>query len=137
MGSPGEIERVPLKVVPIYIESQAVEGEAEPEIVEPEPSAAPRKKTALLGILAIAVALVALALQITAITVATGGDYELGTLLGYLAVGVAVLAVLAGIAALILGRGRRTGIVAILLGIVANPLVLLALLRLAGGAQSS
>lgn len=132
------MERVPLKVVPIYV--QPIEDEPEPPGEEPaeevvdEP--APRPRTRLLGVVAAALALVTIGVHIAAIVVASGGDFATGTLLGYLAIGASALAVVAGLVAAILGRGRAWGIAAVVVAVVANPLVLLAVLRFLSGLQT-
>lgn|GEM_PF-2311722 len=136
MTSAGEVERVPLKVVPIYV--QPIEDEPEPpeeEFVAEEP--APKKRTALLGIVAAVLALGTIGVHAAAIVVASTGDFPLGTTLGYVAIGVSVLAVVVGVVAAILGRGRTWGIAATILAIAANPFVLLAVLTFLSGLQTS
>ena len=96
------------------------------------PPPAPRRKTALLGATAFAAAVIAGVLQAVAIVVATGGDYFASTVLAYLSIGLAVLGVVVGVVAIVLHRGRRLGIVAVVVGVIANPFVLLTLLRLFG-----
>ena len=129
MADPGEVERVPLKVVPIFIDEPVV---SEPIETPDAPPPAPRPKTALLGATALAAAVIAGVLQGVAIAVATGGDYFAATVLGYLSIGLAVLAVVGGVVAIILDRGRRLGIAAVALGVLANPFVLLILFQLVG-----
>ncbi|MBC7590218.1 MAG: 1,4-dihydroxy-6-naphthoate synthase, partial [Salinibacterium sp.] len=87
------------------------------------------------GAVAIAVAVVAAVVQVVAIVIASAGDFERGIVLGYLAVILSIAAILVGIAAVVVKRGRRAGFVGILLGIIANPLVLLAVLRFFSGTQ--
>ena len=96
------------------------------------PPPAPRRKTALLGATALAAAVIAGVLQAVAIVVATGGDYFVATVLGYLSIALAVLAVVGGAVAIVLRRGRRLGIAAVAVGVLANPFVLLSLFRLVG-----
>ncbi len=129
MVEPGEVERVPLKVVPIFIDEPVV---PEPIATSDAPPPVPRRKTALLGAAALTAAVIAGVLQGVAIAVATGGDYLAATVLGYLSIALAVLAVVAGVVAIILGRGRRLGIAAAALGVLANPFVLLTLFQLVG-----
>ena len=163
----GEVERVPLKVVPIFV--QPIEDE--PELVEeqdedadtvPSAEAAPRRRTRVVGIAAAllalgtigvhiaavvvssagdfatgaqlgwAVALLAAAtigVHIAAIVVASSGDFATGTVLSYVAIGLSALAVVAGISGAIVGPRRAWGIVAALVAVLANPVVLLWLLR--------
>jgi len=129
VAEPGEVQRVPLKVVPIFIDEPVV---AEPIETPDAPPPAPRRKTALLGATALAAAVIAGVLQGVAIAVATGGDYFAATVLGYLSIGLAVVAVVGGVVAIVLDRGRRLGSAAVALGVLANPFVLLTLFRLVG-----
>lgn len=121
----------------MFIENQTVD--APPSEPTPQPAAPPAAARApwpWVGALAIALAVVAGVVQVIAIVGASAGDFELGIVLGYLAVGLAVVAVVVGIVAIIARRGRRTGVVGILLGMLANPLVLLAILQFFGGTRS-
>ena len=129
VADPGEVERVPLKVVPIFIDEPVV---SEPIETPDAPPPAPRPKTALLGATALAAAVIAGVLQGVAIAVATGGDYLAATVLGYVSIGLAVVAVVGGVVAIILDRGRRLGIAGVVLGVLANPFVLLTLFQLVG-----
>ncbi|MGV8896903.1 MAG: hypothetical protein ACOH10_06930 [Rhodoglobus sp.] len=136
MDSSGSVERVPLKVVPMFIEEQTIELPEEPVTPPPEPAeAAPPGPRPWVGVISILLGVVAAIVQIIAIVGATDGELELGIVLGYLAVIVAIAAVFFGIAAIIVKRGRRAGVVGILLGILANPLILLMILRFLDGAQ--
>ena len=120
-----EVERVPLKVVPIYV--QPIEDEPEPldEVVAEEP--APRRRPPA-WIAAVVLALGTIGAHIAAIVVASAGDFPMGTLLGYVAIGLSLLAVVAGVIAAILGRGRTWGMVAAVIAVLANPFVLLTVL---------
>jgi len=136
----GEVERVPLKVVPIFVqpiedEPEAADEEPEADIVEEE--APPRRPRPWLGVIAVLLALGTIGVHIAAVVVASSGEFALGTTLGYVAIGVSALAALVGIVAAVIGRGRITGILAALVAILANPLVLLALLRFLSGLQSA
>ena len=129
----GPVERVPLKVVPMFIENSTVEMPPEP--LAPEPVARTSALLPWVGVIAIALAVAAAVVQVVAIVVASAGDFEWGIVLGYLAVILSITAILAGIAAIVVKRDRRAGIVGILLGIIANPLVLLVVLRFFSGTQ--
>lgn len=124
---PAPTARVPIKVVPIYIDEVVVS-----EPVEVPDAPAPRvlrPKTPLIGAVAVGIAVLAGLLQGVAIVVATSGDFLPATVLGYLAVGLAILAMVGGVVAIVLNRGRRLGVVAVIVGVLANPLVLLWILR--------
>ncbi len=120
----------------MFIEQHTMELPADEATPPPEsPPAAARGPWPWVGALSIALGVVAAVVQIVAIVGASGGDFELGIVLGYLAVILAIAAVFAGIAAIIARRGRRAGLVGILIGIVANPLLLLSILRFFDGTQ--
>jgi len=134
--SPGEVERVPLKVVPIFVQPIEEEPEApeeEPVVVE-EPV---RVRRPYVGLAAAVLALGTVAVHIAAIVVATGRDFPTGTYLGYVAIGLSALAVVVGVIAAVIGRGRAWGIAAAVVGILANPWVLLVVLRFLSGLQTS
>lgn len=137
------MQRVPLKVVPMFIDEHSLEL---PEDVDSQPQVSPELSPDAeqhqqeesgahaplpwAGALAIALGILAAISQAAGIVTASAGGFEGGIVLGYLAVAVAIAAVFAGITAIIIKRGRRTGMIGILLGIVANPLLLLAILGL-------
>ena len=133
MTNPGELEKVPIKVVPIYIEPMLEEYvDPEPEVVESQPE--PTVVRPLIGQIAFGAALLTIVAHAVAVATASASAWSTGTVLGYIAIGLSVLAVLGGIAAIILNRGRRLGIIAIVMGVLANPWVLLEILRLFAGA---
>lgn len=128
----GELEPVPLKVVPMYIETDDPPTEAgEPVEAAPAPR---RPRTKLVGILALVVAVAAAVLQGVGIGVATGGDYPLASALAYGAIVASILAFVAALVAVLGGFGRRWGVAALVIAVFANPVVLLALLSWVGGA---
>ncbi len=120
---PADLEQVPIKVVPMFIEEETPTGAPAVPIVE-------RIRVGVLGSIAVGVAALALVTQVIAILVASANDFSTGTVLGYLAIGLSVLGVAGGIAAVVTRRGRPAGAVAIAIGIVGNPLIVLWVLRL-------
>ncbi len=131
MTVPGELDKVPIKVVPIYIEPVVEMPPLEPEIVvEPEPTDAPRRGRVLVGGLALLGALAAAIVTGVGIGVAASGLYDLGAVLAWVAIVLSALAVLVGLVAIIVGWGRRWGIAAVILGVVSNPWVLTTVLSL-------
>ena len=105
-------------------------------VVEPEQAALPagsaappRPRTRWLGVIALAVVILAAGVQAAAIVVASGGDPRLATVLAWTAIALSALAAVVGVAAAILGRGRAWGIVAAVLAVLTNPFVLLQLLQ--------
>ena len=136
MTSPGDVERVPLKVVPIFVQPIEEEPEApeEEQVVVEEPV---KTRRPYLGIAAAVLALGTIGVHVAAIVVATGRDFPTGTYLGYVAIGLSALTVVVGVVAAVIGRGRVWGIAAAVVGILANPWVLLVVLRFLSGVQTS
>lgn len=129
MASPGEIEHVPLKVVPMYVEVESPEAAAPDETEPPEiRGVASNVRSPLVGIAALGLAVVTAVVHGVAVGVASGGDPPAGTVLAVIAISLSVLAVVGGLVALIGGFGRRWGAAAIVLAVLANPVVLLTLL---------
>ncbi len=127
---PGPTPEVPIKVVPIYFDVPATLPVDIPHEEGDRPET--REKTALLGAMALALAVVAGVFQALAIGVSTAGDFSLGTVLAYLAIALAVAAFIGATVAILLDRGRRLGVVAAVVAIIANPYILLGMLRLFG-----
>jgi hypothetical protein len=108
---------------------------SEPDGMDPaaEADAQPVRKTALLGILSVAVAILTGILVWIGIAVSLDGDYIAGTSLAYLATGTSVVAIICGASAMLLGRGRTWGVVGIVVGILLTPLLLTRLLAWVSG----
>ena len=85
------------------------------------------------GVLAVVLAAACAGLVATGVTVALTGDYAVATLLAQLAIGCSIAAVAIGIVSMVLGRGRRLGIAGCVLGVLANPLITLVVLRTVDG----
>ena len=132
-----EVERVPLKVVPIYVQPFEPEPELEPEdeaeVVE-EP-AAPRRAP-WVGVVSVLLAVATVVVLIFAVSVATDGALATGSTLAWVGIALSIAAVLTGLTAIIVRRGTLWGIIGIVLGLFANPFVLLSLLQLASGLRS-
>lgn len=129
------VERVPLKVVPIYVEPIIEEPEPDEEVVVEAPVVRRRPLWVVLAVIGLTIATIAV--HAVAIVVSTAGDFAGGTTLAFVAVGLSALAVVGGITATVLGRWRFVAIVATIIAILANPLVLIALLRLLSGLQTA
>jgi hypothetical protein len=95
--------------------------------------AQPARKTALLGVLSVVVAILTGILVWIGIALSLGGDYVAGTSLAYLATGTSVVAIIFGASAMLLGRGRFWGVVGIVVGILLTPLLLTRLLAWVSG----
>lgn len=89
-----------------------------------------RRAPWILGVVAVALAVIAAVLQVLGIIQATNLNWQRGTLLAWLAIGVSTVAFLVGLTAIIVHRGRRWGVAAMIVAIVANPWVLAQLLGL-------
>ncbi|CAN5256780.1 hypothetical protein BH09ACT5_BH09ACT5_10610 [soil metagenome] len=136
----GEVERVPLKVVPIYVQPLEDEPlEDEPLLDEPlvEEETAKKRRTPAFALATALLTAGTVAVHVAAIVVASGGDYPDGTLLAYVAVGLSVLAVITGVVAGIRGPARGWVIAAVVLAVLANPVVLLSVLRFLSGLQTT
>ena len=139
-GSPqGEVERVPLKVVPIYVQPLEDEPAIEPDddVIVEDLTPTPRRRPVWAALAAILLALGTVAVHVSAIVVASGGDFVTGTTLGYVAIGLSVVAVVVAIAAVVIGRWRWWALAAGLLAVLANPWVLLTVLRFLSGLQTA
>src|SRR5690606_26187602 len=97
-----------------------------------QPTDAPRVKRRtvpwILGVVGLALAVVAAVLQVLGIIQATGLNWQRGTLLAWLAIGVSTVAFLVGLIAIILNRGRRWGVAGMIVALVASRWVLALLL---------
>jgi hypothetical protein len=83
-----------------------------------------------LGPGAAALAVVGAVATAVAVSVATGRDFPAATALAWTAIVVTAIAFVLGAAAIVLSRGRRWGVVAMVVAALANPLVLRLILRL-------
>ena len=136
MTTPGPVERVPLKVVPYYVQPDPDEPGDEPEYeVHPDEPAA-RRRTILVGIGAAVLAAAVIALTSTGVVVGAGGDLVASTALAYAAIVVSLVAVVVSLVAIVGGFGRRWGVAALLVAVLANPLVLLTVLDAAERLQT-
>lgn len=100
-----------------------------------EPQTVRRRKPAppwIPGVAAFLLAIGSAIVQAVGIAQASASHWELGAQLAWVAIALSVVAIIVGLVAVILNRGRRWGVAAMVLGVVANPLVLVALFRLLG-----
>ncbi len=131
-----------IKVVPMYIEGEELAQSASrtPDDAPMPPIASDasveRVTTALLGIVAVVIGVLTAAGLIAAIVIASAGDWALATDVAYVAIGMSVVAVGGGVTAVVLRRGRRSGALAVILGVCANPLVLLVVLQFFAGGET-
>jgi hypothetical protein len=94
---------------------------------------APRQTGPALGITSVALAIVTIVVMAVGLATSLRGEFEAGTTLAYVATGMSIVAVLGGLSAVLMGRGRGWGVVAIVLGLIANPLLLTKVLGWASG----
>jgi len=93
-----------------------------------EPEAQPARPARNLGVAATGGALALAIVVAVAVSVAADGDHEAGTGLAWFAIVGTALTFALGIAAVVLRRGRRWGVVAVILSLVVNPFILTRLL---------
>lgn len=82
---------------------------------------------------AFALAVAAAVVHGIAIVTEAGKDYEGAETLAWVAIGISSAAVVVGITAAVLGRGRGAGISAAVVGVIANPWLLLQVLTVLQG----
>lgn len=135
MTVPGELDKVPIKVVPIYIEpvSEQEEPLEREVVVEPEPEDAPRRPVQVLGRLSALVAVATAIITGIGVGVASTGGYEAGTVLAWVAIILSASSVLGGLVAVIGNWGRPAGVAAIIVGLCANPWLLATVLGALAG----
>ena len=136
----GEVERVPLKVVPLYVQPlQPLENDEPPadELDDDIEEGRPKRRTPAVAVFAGTLALGTIGVHAAAVVVSSQGDYATGASLAYVAIGLSVLAVLTAIVAVVVGRGRAWAVGAALLAVLANPFVLLTVLDFLSGAAAA
>jgi len=103
---------------------------------EPGPSAAaPRVapwRNRRLGSASFAIAVLSVALEVIAIVIGSGGAWVAATVLAWVVIGLFALAFALGLLAILTRNGRRFGLAAVILGLVANPLTLVGVFGLLG-----
>jgi hypothetical protein len=99
---------------------------------EPAPIAPRVLPVRLAGVVALGVAVLAAVVEIVAIAIGSAGQWPLATGLAWAAIVLTVVAVALGIVAVVRTRGRAWGVGAIVLAVVANPLVQIGVLRALG-----
>jgi hypothetical protein len=136
---PGEIEPVTTKVVPFFVtgyESDPVEDDDDVTQSDPPKRERPRRsagRSSLVGQAALGAALATIVVHMSAVVVASSGAFIAGSVLAWVAIAFSILAVLTGLVAVVGRFGRSWGVGAIVLGLFANPFLLLRLLDFVGG----
>ena len=103
----------------------------------PAEAESPRSRGQGLGVLAVVLVLAFAVVHVVAVVVATGGGYVLASQLAVVAIVGTVITLVLGIGTFVLRSGRRWGLVAIVLSIVANPVALRYILDFFGSATSA
>ena len=98
-----------------------------------ETETAPAGSRALPGLLAVVAAALFAVMHGAAVAAASAGDFATATVLAWTVIVGTIATLLLGAASVVLGRGRRWGVLAIALSVVANPLVLTRVLGFFGG----
>lgn len=86
-----------------------------------------------LGILALLLAVGFAVVHVVAVIAGVDGDFARSSQLAYVAIGGTAVSLLLGAVTVVIGAGRRWGVVAVLVSLVANPLVLIRILDFFGG----
>ena len=130
------MEHVPTKVVPFFVTGyDEVDVPTEPEepAEAPEPADHRVARSSILGQIALCLALATAAAHVVAVVLASSGSFVAGTVFAWIAVGISVATILGSLVAIVGRFGRGWAIAALILGLFANPLVLLNVLNLLGG----
>ncbi len=124
----------------MYIETDELDEvteQSEPPTIEVDvDEREPRPKTVLVGALALASSILTVLTTIAAVVIATNGTYATSTALAFLAIALSIAGIVGGGVAIVLDRGRRLGVIAAVLGLLANPYLMLVGLEFLSGARS-
>ena len=86
-----------------------------------------------LGMASLVLAILAVVLEVIAIAIGSGGAWGAATVLAWFIVSLFAVSIALGVAAILTGNGRRRGIGAVMVSLLANPLVLVWLFSLLRG----
>jgi hypothetical protein len=92
---------------------------------------APRHPSPLvrrLGLTALVFAVVGVAAEVVGILIGNAGEWQGATILAWFSIVVTAVGFLGGLVAAIANRDRRLGVIALVIGLIGNPLVLVGLL---------
>jgi len=101
------------------------------------PAESSRARGQGLGVLAVVLVLAFAVVHVVAVVVATGGGYVLASQLAIVAIVGTIITLVLGTGTFVLRAGRRWGLVAIVLSIVANPIALRYILDFFGSVTSA
>ena len=118
----------PLSTVSVPYDFPAARTVPTPILNGPIPAKRRGRRSGALGGVSVVAAIVTVLVEASAIEIATRAQFGLATGLAITSIATSVFAVLAGVVAAVTGRGRYTGIAGAVVGLVANPLVLVVVL---------
>lgn len=130
------MEHVPTKVVPFFVTGyDEVEVPVEPEEPAdvPEPAEERVARSSILGQIALCLALATAAAHVIGVVLAVSGSFVAGAVFAWIAVVASIVTILVSLVAIVGRFGRGWAIAALILGVFANPLVLLNVLNFLGG----
>ena len=130
------MEHVPTKVVPFYVTGyDEVDVPTEPEepAEAPEPAEARVSRSSILGQIALCLALATAAAHVIGVVLAVSGSFVAGTVFAWIAVVASIVTILVSLVSIFGRFGRGWAIAALILGVFANPLLLLNMLNFLGG----
>ena len=104
--------------------------QAAPETNSPIDTPKPVRR---LGMASFVLAILVVALEAIAIAIGSGGAWGAATVLAWFVIALLAVSIAVGLVAILTGNGRRWGIFAVALGLLANPLVLVWLFSLLRG----
>lgn len=105
-------------------------AQAAPEVAVSKAVTQPIRR---LGMASLVLAISAVVLEVLAIAIGGGGAWGLATALAWFVIALFAISIAVGLAAILTGNGKRWGIFAVALGLLANPLVLVWLFSLLRG----
>ena len=94
-----------------------------------------RRPMRRLGMASLALAIAFAALEALAIGVGSGGQWQAATVLAWFVMGLLAASFVLGMIAILTANGRRFGIAAVIVSVLAHPLLLVWLLRLLGARE--
>lgn len=125
-----EFERIDGDGLVRYVPEEYVPRGAPAAVLPPEPRSRDgarqgrRRPTPVHALLGSLCGIATLVLLITGINLALGGDYTASQVVAYVAVGTSIGGFFLGGASVILNRGRELGVVAMVVCVLANPVLL-------------
>ena len=105
-------------------------AQAAPEVIV---TGAATQSIRRLGMASLVLVISALVLEVIAIAIGSGGIWDAATALAWFSIALFAVSIALGLGAIVTGNGRRSGIGAVTMSLIANPLVLVWLFSLLRG----